>query len=513
MNVMTFYESHGVRFVAGPDDKGWAKCHAFDREDKNPSAAVNVKTGYYKDHASGAYFSIFDFLVKIGRHADYSEALMGLADHVGLDPPTATPTGRQALSSIAGPAHSGPAPRQSGNGPPPHRPPPAGPASAEKGSWRDNIDFAVHQSQARVRNWCRFKGLDPEAARLCGARCARWPAKSPMPLSQWPMAFLVRGQDGSEVGCVVVQPGTELLELYRGKARPPDLAKSFTVKGSSTGLVGDHGSDLLINASVVWKVEGVTDLVALQGLIPPPLRDSHVVVTNPNGAGERPPPWWPEAIRGKVVYVVHDCDKPGQAGARRWCRAAAATASEMRNVVLPYPVEPKHGKDVRDYAQAGNNYDALQALALAAEVVEPGAADPAAEQDGRKPIGTVGNPSRLANEFLDSMLGQDMISRLRYHQDEWLLCECGAYHVMKTSAVEDMLSRFIERSFDAVSDALSILIEQETSGNKIKERTVTRRLVGDVLALVRNRCRVLEAIRSEGRAVSCSGNATSAGIR
>ena len=54
-------------------------------------------------------------------------------------------------------------------------------------------------------------------------------------------------------------------------------------------------------------------------------------------------------LAGKVVYVIHDCDKDGQAGGVKQSRLAATVAREVRHVTLPYPITEKHGKDLRDW--------------------------------------------------------------------------------------------------------------------------------------------------------------------
>ena len=50
LNVRAEFEELGVRFTDHVSPSGWFECHAFDREDNNPSAAVNIKEGRYVDH-------------------------------------------------------------------------------------------------------------------------------------------------------------------------------------------------------------------------------------------------------------------------------------------------------------------------------------------------------------------------------------------------------------------------------------------------------------------------------
>lgn len=107
------------------------------------------------------------------------------------------------------------------------------------------------------------------------------------------------------------------------------------------------------------------------------------------GAGENPArnPWLGPLVADQVCYVVHDADQPGQQGALKtprrnggfrpgWAMAAAETASEVRNVELPYAVVESHGKDLRDWINEGHTYADLLALAETGPLVEPPAAPP-----------------------------------------------------------------------------------------------------------------------------------------
>jgi P4 family phage/plasmid primase-like protien len=138
-----------------------------------------------------------------------------------------------------------------------------------------------------------------------------------------------------------------------------------------------------MDSLIVWKTEGPTDLLALVSL---GLPEGHTARCNPFGAMENPlsrdcggegesKEWMLEELRGCIVYVVHDCDEPGQNGAMLyeslpggrmrlgWAPAIAKYAKEVRNVVLPYPIEKSHGKDLRDWI-----WERMQAMAAECEV-------------------------------------------------------------------------------------------------------------------------------------------------
>lgn len=151
-------------------------------------------------------------------------------------------------------------------------------------------------------------------------------------------------------------------------------------------------------AAVCWKVEGFPDAAAIRSLLeafPDELRPKHAVTTNIYGAGESPTK--PAALeyceriaQAAEVFIVHDCDQPGQSGATwsigpngrkrpGWGPVIAAFGATVRNVVLPFPVEKTSGPDVRDWisdrrAEGLDDqeiYAELLAMARAGEVQIP----------------------------------------------------------------------------------------------------------------------------------------------
>lgn len=117
---------------------------------------------------------------------------------------------------------------------------------------------------------------------------------------------------------------------------------------------------------LIWKTEGPTDMLALASL---GLPEGHSVWCNPFGATENmladdasgeSKIRLLEEFRGATVYVVHDCDQAGQDGATAvvtqngrtrlgFAPAIAMFADEVRNVVLPYEITARDGKDLRDW--------------------------------------------------------------------------------------------------------------------------------------------------------------------
>lgn len=73
----------GVRFT-GRVNGDWHECHAVDRPDARPSAAVHAGTGFYKDLGGGEDRRFWDVLAELGGSADWREARDVTAREAGL---------------------------------------------------------------------------------------------------------------------------------------------------------------------------------------------------------------------------------------------------------------------------------------------------------------------------------------------------------------------------------------------------------------------------------------------
>lgn len=77
----------GVKLTGKRTQAGWLQCHAIDREDDNPSAGINVKTGAYNDFGGdGKAISVFDLAIKLGIYPDFNAAVNGLGERYGATP-------------------------------------------------------------------------------------------------------------------------------------------------------------------------------------------------------------------------------------------------------------------------------------------------------------------------------------------------------------------------------------------------------------------------------------------
>lgn len=331
LDIAAEFRDLGLDIVGSTaSEKGWIACRAFGRKDSDPSAGINVgangSRGRYKDHTTGENLSLFDFAVKAGKFTDWRQARKFYAERANIKVPTGAPKKRPD----------------------------------------DKISFLTW-IEAKGRIWtAKKKGISIEAVKMAGGRLGRWPANAGSDSIQNVIAFPIFGPGLTEqdpVGWVIVNMTGENLVLYQGPNRPPLVEKVLVVGGSNVGLLNEYALQRIRKAELILKVEGLTDVLATQTAIPIDLRDKHVVITNSNGTNQNVLAWWADLLAGKDVITCHDSDKPGQQGAMKWVQALGQKPRSLRNLVLPYPIEEKHGKDLRDFFAEGKTYHDLLALA------------------------------------------------------------------------------------------------------------------------------------------------------
>jgi hypothetical protein len=249
------------------------------------------------------------------------------------------------------------------------------PTERSPGEPRDpaaNLEF-LPWNRLQAALWCRHKPpVTVEGLESCHARIARY-------RGQWPvMALPIFGRpevgDASIVGWAMFALNGGTLPVYR-KGQEPEWKKVKLTAGSGPGWLGQVDRIASGDVTQVWKPEGLSDLLTLASQALPP---DHAVITNAFGSKEDPaklPDPLLAALSGSHCNVIHDCDTPGQEGATfvprdqgkpprpGWAPAIAAHAASCRNVVLPYPIVPDHGPDLRDWFVAGGTFENLQEIA------------------------------------------------------------------------------------------------------------------------------------------------------
>lgn len=234
-----------------------------------------------------------------------------------------------------------------------------------------------------------------------------------------------------------------------------DLVAKKTAPGSKSGYLGPVEQLKSKETIHVWKCEGITDALSLHPLLP----DGHVAITNASGCKEKPKQWMCRAVREKIVYVVHDCDVPGQEGATYvrqsdgserpgWAPSLAIHAREVRNVVLPFPMQPDHGKDLRDWLLGGAGFVDLTELASKSKIIKPPA-------DGEKALSRVpsneifkseDDPHVLANAVL-SEIEKDGKKVVRWN-GEWWIWDGRCYRCHDQEFIESTISRVVTTEFE-----------------------------------------------------------------
>lgn len=237
-------------------------------------------------------------------------------------------------------------------------------ARKEKADPAKDLEFR-DWNQGIALMFCQAKGITEESLIASGARRATY--KKIYTVIAWPILSESLNPEEPAGWVLANYNGRELPKWDRDGNQVGETKYKITY-GSGFGVVGLHGVERLKTQSLVetvWKVEGISDMLAMWDLIPEQLRDRIVVVTTANGS-EETPRWQAGLIGTANCNVIHDADKPGQAGAAKWAKGIALQVVEgkvVRNVQLPYPIEETKGKDLRDWARDGNTYAALEALA------------------------------------------------------------------------------------------------------------------------------------------------------
>jgi len=311
LDIPAEYAELGVRVAKDkPNATGWIVCHAVDREDSDPSAAINTRTGRYKDHGGdGLSLSLWDFAAQFGngRFADWQAARKYYAKKSKIS------LGRASAVKVADQLLWQP--------------------------WNDTL----------VTLWTHSKpGVTLESVKAAGGRLAMYPKKTRASLVVALPIFGPMLTDADPVGWVVWHAGGGPLPKFNRKGKITGYVKMKTVYGSQSGLMGQYAAARLgsgqRNEKCVWLVAGPTDMMALWAAIPPELRETHLVVANSGGEAENVKDDIAAIFAGRRVLLVRDNDDTGKIGAAKWLDGVGPpVARDIRHVELPEPY-----KDLRE---------------------------------------------------------------------------------------------------------------------------------------------------------------------
>jgi hypothetical protein len=346
LDIRRAYEEYGVKFTGKISASNWAECHAFGREDKSPSAAVNLTTGVYKDFA-GDRASIFDFMVANNISPSWQEAQEELAKKCGL------------AKKI--------------------------PKKAKAKRTQDVLGFTNTFNLVSIVPLARQYGIEPQTIAITGARIARYPANAQEPqiVCAFPIYSPISMLETPPDSYVLQSGSGKMIMVYQGPDAPQKPEKRIVV--GTTGILNRFALENWASAERIYKVEGLSDMLVLQNFIPEEYRTKHLVITNACGCDDGAPAWeLANHCVGKEIIIIHDADVPGQfgngkdqsGGAQRWIKALKSTARVLKNVQLPYEIAAKHGKDLRNWiAEEGRKYSDLLELVTATKDEVTGAVE------------------------------------------------------------------------------------------------------------------------------------------
>ena len=361
------------------------------------------------------------------------------------------------------------------------------PGSAKKPDPAKDLEFKPW-NEMLAGIWCiNKKGIKLHAILQVGGQLAIYQNQYPV------IAIPVLGpqlRKAKPVGWVVFR--TNGGTLPSKKDGEVSLSKMKSTYGTEPGLIG-----VVRDGQRAWKTEGPSDLLAMLSLNDFP--QDVTVVCNAMGATENPEksPWIAKLFAGKDVGVIHDCDDPGQKGAMGWkrpdgsfrpgwCQAIAAEADLCRNVLLPFPIMPDHGKDLRDFAAAGGTYAGLLELATKAAVIDK----PTSTEI--KPIEADDDPHRLARVNLERFRKLTDGGVLRYWQGQWFKWEPATrcYRTIEPLELRARLNSSIKAEFDRISINRQAENEKDSTA-----RRVTRELVSNTLEAMAGECVIPNSVK------------------
>lgn len=445
VDYLAEYRNIGVTFDSDvPNSNGWIQCYAIDRDEKNPSAAVNVNNGFYTDLGnSDRRLDFFAMMQMFGGYADFKSVLSSFAEKYGISLPkrtTRTPD--------------------------------------------DQLTFM--QWNGLGDRWCALKSTSREAVIMAGGEMVRYNQK------YYCVAFKVFDDPenlDNAAGYVVSQANGEPVPVFDKNGNRTGECKIKTVSGTNSGFIGEYALRKIhefrkegpSEGVTVVKVEGVTDLLALTARIPEEMKNKVLVVTNSAGCAEKPKSQWAPVFQGMQVVVVHDCDQPGQKGAKNWVEFAQKSgADSVRNVVLPYAVTQNHGKDLKDFFTDGNSFSDFWKLVNSAELLQ-GVPEEAAAETYERPID---DPHLLAEMFLAqySIEGTDKYS-LFYRQQLWYVFNGASYRLVAEDKVLADVALFVDRIFQEAY--VSAVDEWTGKGARPVKKKVTRSILFDTYCFLK----------------------------
>jgi putative DNA primase/helicase len=143
-----------------------------------------------------------------------------------------------------------------------------------------------------------------------------------------------------------------------------------------------------------------------------------------------------------------DRDIAGESGTKK-SAALISRCAIVHIVILPYPLQEKNGKDLRDFLNEGKSYEHL--VKLMAEI-PPSA--PTSALAGKTPMPTlnpnapVTDPHYLAGTFLEKYTDENEGVYIKFWNDEWWRWKEGAYRKVPIGEFRAELTAHIKEEFE-----------------------------------------------------------------
>ena len=442
------YKEIGIRFSSEtPSSAGWIPCYSIDRDEKKPSAAVNVRNGFYTDLGTGGRrLDFFSLMQIVGGYGSFREVLTKFASDYGISIPKGRPVSHP----------------------------------------ENTVTFQAWNSTAD--RWCEMKSTTREAVQMCGGEYCRYNGRY---FCVGLKIFRSADQLDQVSGYVVAQTNGDPIPVLDRNRNQVSSCKIKTVAGSGSGLIGEHALLKVAEARekgtldelVLFKVEGVSDMLAFQARVPEEQRDRLLVLTNSAGCSEKPKVEWRSAFAGIKVVLIHDADQPGQKGLENWKTFLRDTAASVKIVQLPYEISPNHGKDLKDFFTEGHTFDDLMELVRTAEELSP----EAMEEDDLQNLDR-DHPERLARLFLRAkyaIAGEPDLFRLVYRAGVWFEYQDGCYQQTAESTVVTALTSFSMEVFRQDWEEDHEIWSFSGQGKPPKVRKLTNAIIANTVAILK----------------------------
>ncbi len=371
----------------------------------------------------------------------------------------------------------------------------------KKANPAEHLEF-LHWNDTTVGLWCELKQpITPDAVKQVGGRIARYRGEFlVIAIPVWGPSF----DNDDAVGWAMYRADGGMLPYYKKKGEAPEWKKILLSPGSQQGIIGDprQCSALVARqassgttdhspvdgdaiAADIWiKLEGPSDLLTA---LSQPFPANYKFWTTANGSMEIPLDWIVALFKGLDCLVCHDCDVPGQQGAtwveqrdggRRpgWAPRLATVAASVKNVLLPFIIEPTHGPDVRDFFLGGGTAQAWLDLLADASLVE-------SRELTSDELIVYGedNPKRLAKvniQYYREKVGRNLVA----WKSEWYRYKGKSYVKMDDTDLRDKVWTAIENELERWW-----IDHKDTQSKPVSK--VSGRLVSDVIGSLRGMCR------------------------